>query len=376
MRIFNLSLRSSLAISLSLSFMGQTPLVLAQVPQPATAPTATSPQSPLKSPLPLLTPKDAAAKDAAATIDATPSSTSSYRLGAGDQIEITVFEYPEVTGPKIISLDGTVTLPVVGSVPAANRTPQQFAQELQTKLKRYLKNPVVTVGITQFRPLMINVAGEVQRPGPIQLRSLTNVNTELRNGDVSLPTLPTVSTALTASGGITKEADIRKVVLKRGNSTSTINLWDALTSENAPPDFFLQDGDTLFVPKLALNETLDRRLIAKSTLAPKTIRVRVVGEVKKPGDVDVTPNSTISGAVATAGGPTDKARLRKVTLVRLADNGEIQKQTLNLENLVDTLQVQDGDVVMVPKSGGSAALDLAGSIFPPLGVIFNLFKRN
>ena len=364
--------RSTSAGLLGLVLISPASLVRAQMPNPVIAPIDSSVPAGFKSSRPPLIRQP----ELPLSNELAPSATSQYRLGAGDQIEITVFEYPEVTGSKVISLDGTVTLPVIGSVAAGNRTPQQFAQELQTQLKRYLKNPVVTVGITQFRPLMINVAGEVQRPGPIQLRSLTNVSTELRSGDASLPTLPTVSTALTASGVITKEADIRRVVLKLGNLTSTINLWDALTSENAPPDFFLQDGDTLFVPRLALNETLDRRLIAKSTLAPKTVRVRVVGEVKKPGDVDVTPNSSISGAVATAGGPTDKARLRQVTLVRLADNGEVQKQTLNLENLVDALQVQDGDVVMVPKSGGSSVIDVAGQVFPPLGILLNLFRRN
>ncbi len=313
-----------------------------------------------------------AVPDAAPRIPQTTAPTANYRLGPGDRIDITVFEYPEVTGPKVVAPDGSITLPIIGSITAANRTPMQLAQDLRTRLREYLKNPVVTIGVTQFRPLLINIAGEVQRPGPIQLR---NVESETTPGDHTTPTtLPTLSTALLAAGGVTRNADIRQVILKRGDTTYSINLWDALQSENAPPDSFLQDGDALFVPKLDSAVALDRRLIAKSTLAPRTIRVRVVGEVKKPGEVDVPPNSSISGAVAIAGGPTDKARLQKVTLVRLGDDGKIAKQTLDLSNLIDSQQVLDGDVVMVPKDGRSSALDFAGQIFPPLGVFVNLFK--
>jgi polysaccharide biosynthesis/export protein len=312
------------------------------------------------------------ATGSAAPVFTTP--TANYRLGPGDRVEITVFEYPEVTGPKIISPDGSITMPIIGSIAAANRTPSQFAEELRLRLREYLKNPVVTVGVTQFRPLLINIAGEVQRPGPIQLR---NVESDPNGAsDRNNPTtLPTISAALLAAGGVTRDADIRQVMLRRGDRTYVINLWDALQSEKAPPDSFLQDGDALFIPKLDPAIALDRRLVAKSTLAPRTIRVRVVGEVKKPGEVEVPPNSSISGAVAIAGGPTDKARLKRVTLVRLGDDGKIAKQTLDLSNLIDSQQVLDGDVVMVPKDGRSSVLDIAGQAIPPLGILLNLFRN-
>ena len=137
----------------------------------------------------------------------------------------------------------------------------------------------------------------------------------------------------------------------------------------------IQDGDAIFVPKLNPQDVLDRRLLAKSSLAPKTIRVRVVGEVKKPGEVDVTPSSTISSAVAIAGGPTDKARMEEVSLVRLGDDGRIQEQRMDLSKLIDSQQVQDGDVVLVPKSSNSKFLDVVGQVIPPIGILLNLFKK-
>jgi polysaccharide biosynthesis/export protein len=232
--------------------------------------------------------------------------------------------------------------------------------------------------VTQFRPLLVSVAGEVQRPGPLQLRSIPN---EIKSDNSAIPstaptlTLPTLSAAVTSAGGLTKDADIRQVTLRRGNNLIKIDLWAGLTSDQAPPDYLLQDGDSIFVPKLNPQDVLDRRLLAKSSLAPKTIRVRVVGEVKKPGEVDVTPNSTISSAVAIAGGPTDKARMEEVSLVRLGDDGRIQEQRMDLSKLIDSQQVQDGDVVMVPKSSNSSFLDVVGQVVPPLGILFNLFKK-
>jgi polysaccharide biosynthesis/export protein len=104
------------------------------------------------------------------------------------------------------------------------------------------------------------------------------------------------------------------------------------------------------------------------------VRVRVVGEVKKPGEVDVTPNSSISSAIAIAGGPTEKARMEEVALVRLDANGQVIEQKMNLQKLQDSQQVLDGDVVIVPKSRTSTLIDVAGQVLSPLGVIFNLFK--
>lgn len=307
-----------------------------------------------------------------------------YYLGPGDQVQITVFGYEEYTGQQLILSDGTITLPLIGSVAAANRTPAELSQELTARLKTLLVDPVVNVSLLNLRPIIVNVAGEVQRPGTVQLRSVTNFasnfsNPTTTNAGVNSLQAPTLSAALLEAGGVTKEADIRRVVLKRFRPNGeqpmvTVNLWEALFSENAPRDLILQDGDTIFIPKLTPGDSIDRRLVARSSFAPRTIRVRVVGEVKKPGEWEISPNSSLSGAVAIAGGPTDKAKLSRVTLARLRPDGTVEEQAVNLDKLVDTVQVQDGDVILVPKSNTSSALDFAGQLFGPLGILFNLFR--
>lgn len=301
---------------------------------------------------------------------------STYILGSGDQLDITVFDYTEFTGAKVVLPDGTITMPIIGTVVAAGKTTEQLAQELTTRLEALLVDPVVTVNLTVLRPVLVNVAGEVQRPGPIQLRSLTTTN--LTIGGNTIEGTPTVSAALIEAGGITQNADIRRVILKRyspdGNAAPiTINLWDAISSENASPDLVLQDGDTIYVSRLTGNETLDRRLIARSSLSPETVRVRVVGEVKTPGEIQVPPDSSLSSAVAIAGGPTEDAKLSQVAFIRLNEAGNVERQIVDLRNLTDNYQVQQGDVIIMPKRTDSSFLDRLDQYLGPIGGVINLF---
>ncbi|MDX2213857.1 MAG: polysaccharide biosynthesis/export family protein [Oculatellaceae cyanobacterium bins.114] len=306
---------------------------------------------------------------------ASDSRRPEYILGPGDQLDITVFDYAEFTGAKVILPDGTITLPMIGRVEASGLTSDQLAQELTTQLNVFLVNPVVTVGLSVLRPVSVTVAGEVQRPGPLQLRSLTTTN--LTIGGNTIEGTPTVSAALIEAGGITRQADVRQIALRRyspdGNSQPVIiNFWDAINSENATQDLILQDGDSIYVPRLDPNTTLDRRLIARASFAPDTVRVRVVGEVNNPGEVQVPPDSSLSSAVAIAGGPTEDARLSRVAFVRMNESGQIEQQRVDLRTLTDNYQVQEGDVIIVPKSDTSAFLDRAVQVLNPLNILLNL----
>jgi polysaccharide biosynthesis/export protein len=299
---------------------------------------------------------------------------SDYILGPGDEINITVFGYDEYTGTKVIEPNGTITLPVMGIIEVAGKTPETVAQELMTRLNYYLVDPVVTVTTTALRPVFVTVSGEVQRPGPIQLQS-PNAQP---NRTVPQTGLPTLSSALVSAGGVTSHADIRQVRLRRSLPngeirTTTINLWDTLWAEATPENPLLQDGDTIFVPRLTADATIDPRLVARSTLAPDTVRVRVVGEVTRPGEVLVPPNSSLSSAVAIAGGPTDDARLSRIAFIRLNADGVVEQQQVDLSNLTDTQQVQDGDVIIVPKRNSSSILDFANRLLNPLSFLFRTF---
>ncbi|NJL86130.1 MAG: polysaccharide export protein [Leptolyngbyaceae cyanobacterium SM1_1_3] len=279
-----------------------------------------------------------------------------YVLGSGDRLSINVIGYPEFDIERIVLPDGSISVPLVGSIPAAGSTVSKLTADLDSRLRRFLVNPVVSMSLTETRPVVVTVAGEVYRPGPVQLL-------ESRDSQE----IPTLSQALIAAGGIQQDADIRQVTVERTNTFGrreliTVNFWEALTSNTDVQDILLRDGDSVFVPRLTDPIDIDQRLVASSSLAPSAVRVRVVGEVRNPGEVEVPPNSSISGAVAVAGGPTRDARLSDVALVRLNEDGLIEEQVVDLDDLVDNYQVQDGDVIFVAKKSFPSVLDFLGRV--------------
>ena len=308
----------------------------------------------------------------------TPQGYSEYVLGPSDQIVVSVVGYPEFEGGYVVLPDGTVTLPLAGSIPVAGRSLGQVEQLIDSQLRYYLVDPVVDVGLATLRPVIVSVSGAVHRPGPVQLTSLTNTNSasERTLQQDFTDGLPTLSAALLAAGGVTRDADIRVVTVRRllpnGRlQTITIDLWEAIQAEGIGANFVLRDGDTVFLPRLN-GEELDRRLIASSSIAPETIPVRVVGEVTTPGEVQVSPDSSVSGAVAAAGGPTTDANLSNVVLVRMDESGEVTQQPLDLSSLIDSYQVQEGDVILVAKRGYLSFFHTLGRVLNPLN-LFGIF---
>lgn len=346
--------------------------------QPATSQPATGqPQAPQPALQPQRVPQPLASPLAT-------SSSATYILGAGDQISLSVIGYPEFTGTVAILADGTITLPLIGPLRVSGLTPNQLSAVLTQQLRVYLVDPVVSVGLAVMRPVVVTVAGEVYRPGPIQLSGLssnnssplgvTNINSSGTNSRTveRPPALPTLSSAMLLAGGVTRDADIRQVIVRRplpGGQfeTLTLNLWETITSDVGSADIGLRDGDSVYVPRLTGDE-IDRRTVAASSLAPSTVRVKVVGEVERPGEVAVPPNSSVSSAVAIAGGPTPDARLTDVSLVRKSNSGEIEQEEIDLRNLVDDYQIQDGDVVVVAKKGYLSIADGIGRVLNPISV--------
>ena len=292
-----------------------------------------------------------------------------YLLGAGDQVSIEIVGYPEFSSTYMVLPDGTIVLPLIGAVRADGRTLSGLSQVIENQLgSAYLVNPVVNLSLLSLRPISIALSGEVNRPGPFQF--------DVTQNEINPPTLVD---ALIGAGGVTNFADIREITVRRSQSngqteTIVLNFWNSLVSEPGAVNLSLRDGDYIIVPRLSANEQLDQNLIARSTIAPDVIRVKVVGEVQSPGEVQISPISTLSSAIATAGGPTDDAKLSKVTFIRMDENENVTSQEIDLRNLTDTIQVQDGDVIVVPKKGVATGLDLAARLLNPLRFFTDIWR--
>lgn len=87
-----------------------------------------------------------------------------YVLGAGDQIEVTVFGQPDLTTTAAIRPDGMIALPLVKEVKAAGKTAAQLETVLTRLYGKYLRAPSISIAVRQFRMNHIYVMGEIVKP--------------------------------------------------------------------------------------------------------------------------------------------------------------------------------------------------------------------
>lgn len=151
---------------------------------------------------------------------------SEYRLGSGDQLRITVFNEPELTGQFVVGSQGTIAYPLVGQVHAAGLSVAEFTAALQQALQTYVRQPNVNVEVANYRPFFI--LGEVQRPGTYEYSS-------------SLTVLNAVATA----GGFTYRANRRRVFIRRANETEE-HAYDLTISTPVMPGDTVRIGERLF----------------------------------------------------------------------------------------------------------------------------------
>ena len=88
-----------------------------------------------------------------------------YTLGAGDRLRLDIFQVEDYSGEYLVLVDGTISLPLVGSVLVEGLTIAQVSQVVSDKYAAFLRRPLVTVSLLSPRPLKIAISGEVNNPG-------------------------------------------------------------------------------------------------------------------------------------------------------------------------------------------------------------------
>jgi polysaccharide biosynthesis/export protein len=175
----------------------------------------------------LAAPGVAAAQSKPAEAATTAAAVTNVRL------RIEVYKDPQLSQSLQVRPDGKVTLPLVGDVAAAGKTPGQLRESLTTSLKEYVTNPVVTVIVVEALAAQVYVIGEVTSPGTLVMQGPM-----------------TVLQALAQTGGLREFADRDDIRILRktesGVQTLSFNYKKAVKGEAEP--FFLQPGDTVVVP--------------------------------------------------------------------------------------------------------------------------------
>ncbi|MBD1883502.1 polysaccharide biosynthesis/export family protein [Microcoleus vaginatus] len=258
------------------------------------------------------------------------------------------------------------------------------ARALNTQEVRQRASANFSADIT--KPIGVVIVGEVNRPGPYtvfasDVRS-SNQQTELSFVSIdqqqgAVVGLPTITRALKIAGGITTEADIRRVQIRRrvrgGNEqTIMVNLWDLLQKGDTTQDILLQEGDSVIIPTAATVDLAEVSQVANSSFSPNAISINIVGEVIRPGALQVRPSTSLHQALLTAGSFNQlRAKKDKVELLRLNPNGTVSRRTIEVDfaqglNPNNNPTLRNNDVILVARSGYTRVADNINRFLQPI----------
>lgn len=261
---------------------------------------------------------------------AVTSTRDALRLGAGDQVEVSVYNVPDLTTRARVGSNGEVHLPLIDYVKVGGLTAEEAETVIAKRLSDggFIRDPHVTVLVDHYSSEGTSVLGEVTRPGIYPAV-----------GSVKLFDL------ISAAGGLTEKAGPSVTITHRDQPGMpvTVRLTRNLLSSpesNVP----VLPGDTIVVSKADL--------------------VYVVGDVGRPsGFLMDSGRLTILQALALAGGTTRTAKLGDARIIRQGASGNtetpVQLKKI-LEAKAPDLPMQAGDILFIPTSAGKV---MAGRTF-------------
>lgn len=246
--------------------------------------------------------------------------TALTKLGAGDLLEVSVYNVPELTCKVRVGNSGDVYLPLIDYVHVEGLTQEEAQSVIEKRLEDggFVRSPHVTIFVDEASSQGVTVIGEVSKPGIYP--------------DVVDHRLYEV---ISEAGGFTQNAS-RKIAILRKGETAPIridlprNLADDLSA-----NVEIMPGDTITVPRAPI--------------------IYVVGDVGRPSGLLVDNGQlTVLQALALAGGTNHTAKLGGARIIRKGPNGmfetkiEIKKM---LEAKAPDVTLQADDILFVPVSG-------------------------
>lgn len=162
----------------------------------------------------------------------------SYKISSNDKVSVSVFDEPELAVEVAVAANGRITLPMINEIRVAGKSAHeaQLAIAQAYKSQQYLRNPQVTVTVTEFVQLSVSVLGQVGRPG----------NIPIPGGQKRIDLL----TAIANAGDFKGIANTKKVRITRKTNKriETHNVKD-LMNDGGGKTIYLYPGDVVFVPQ-------------------------------------------------------------------------------------------------------------------------------
>ncbi len=266
---------------------------------------------------------------------------SSYVIGTGDKLEITVFRNTDLDVSPQVDTMGEITFPLLGGMKVSGLTPYQVRDRITEGLRKYITNPQVTVNVSTYQSQKITIMGEVESPGVLQIEKPQPIY-EL----------------LSKAGGFTENSNKDNVTILRKDKKGARQIL------NIDMRKMLEEGDTS-----------QNILIYKDDIiyVPKDIRkITVLGEVNSPGTVDVKERLGILEVITKVGGFTDNANKNNIIIMGKNDKSHVRildyQQILDNKDLSKNIVLSDGEVVYVPRENKQVLL--LGEIQNP-GIVNN-----
>ncbi len=264
-----------------------------------------------------------------------------YVLGPGDGLTINLWGSVSQRLQRTVDREGRLTLPEVGSLMVAGRTLGDVQREAQNALRTQLRNVQVDIALSRLRTVRVYVVGDVNKPGPYDIVSLS-----------------TPLNALITAGGPTPRGSYRTIKHYRGQQlVQTVDIYDLILHGIRADIRPLESGDTILVP-------------------PMGPQVTVTGMVRRPAIYELNGAANLADVLELAGGVLNTGTLRHVDIERLKAHEGLTMVNLNLPETNDReavlksmedFKVQDGDKIRIspvlPYSNQTVYLD--GHVFHP-----------
>lgn len=248
-----------------------------------------------------------------------PPQIDEYRIGPNDVLNIVVLDHEEFSSPRdfnrgvigtIVKKDGHIHIPIVGRVPAAGHTVEEFQELLHRHLGQYVKEPHLSVDVLKYESQKFYVLGEVGKPGAFPVNGAT-----------------TLLEGIGLAGGVKPEGNLERAYVVRDGALLPINLASLLLRGDTSRNIYMRHRDLIYVPS-AGDQT-----------------VYVLGEVLRPGAIQIRQTRlNLAQALAEAGGlKAIEAKKSNIKVIR----GSWQEPTIyTLE--YDTVLEQGDRILLEP----------------------------
>lgn len=235
------------------------------------------------------------------------------QLGPGDGLSFRVYGQPDMDSTVVVSEDGTIPVPLAGPVKVSGLSPSEAAKQVAKALRAggFLRNPIVTLTVTEARSQRVSVLGEVGTPGRYSIDPST-----------------TIFDLLAEAGGVKETGSDTIYVLRTAPDGSTerfaVDTKRLLSDPGSKSVVVLRAGDSIYVPRAE--------------------QFFVYGEVNAPNNYRLEPGMTVLEAIARAGGLTSRGSDRRVEIRRQNAQGTYSTRTGRLADRIlanDVIRVKE-----------------------------------